>query len=409
VTACGARSILPNATFPLLPSLSDYGDEEATFAARPHHCFGAGRARLALVQCEQRMADWKQIQARIRRAKASSDARGKLAELYEKTRDAMVAFELARHLEQAGEVADAGRWYASAAQGFRRPQWKAKAEEALGRLGTPPNTEPPMALAGEAAPPLEPAAVPAQENSAHDEEPTVAPPPAAVQAGAIQEGRKRRRRGVRGGRRHRRGRGKRDAAIASTAKAEALPAAARQGEGAPPSAVEFAWRQSPLETTSVVPQEAPSREEEEVPRRVAGPRGRAGDPGLSSRIAFLESQLRRLLVAPPARPDQADRAPAGPGVFLLADSDQLTNYYVEACQTLRIGVGNLLKERRHAPGRPAGGSLRARLAKHLGISEARASKYLADQCMIRWLQLDEETDYLANFAIAVLRPVLNRE
>jgi hypothetical protein len=126
-------------------------------------------------------------------------------------------------------------------------------------------------------------------------------------------------------------------------------------------------------------------------------------------MALLESQLRRLLACTPGRLDQADRAPAGPGVFLITDSDQLTNYYVEACQTLRIGIGNVLKERRQSPGRNAGAPLRTRLAKHLGITEAKAVKYFAEHCTIRWLQLDDGAPYLANFAIAVLRPILNNE
>ena len=81
------------------------------------------------------MANWKEIQGRIRRAQKSEDPAVPLAALYETTHDAMVAFELARHLEQAGDASGAGRWYVTAAQGFRRPLWKAKAEEALTRLG----------------------------------------------------------------------------------------------------------------------------------------------------------------------------------------------------------------------------------------------------------------------------------
>ena len=48
------------------------------------------------------MSDWKQIQGRIRRAKAGADPLGRLAALYEKTRDAMVAFELAQLYDLAG-------------------------------------------------------------------------------------------------------------------------------------------------------------------------------------------------------------------------------------------------------------------------------------------------------------------
>ena len=83
------------------------------------------------------MADWRQIQARIRKAKSSSDPPAQLAELYERTRDAMVAFELATWQEKAGNHAEAARWYTSAAQRFRRALWRTKAEEALTRLGAP--------------------------------------------------------------------------------------------------------------------------------------------------------------------------------------------------------------------------------------------------------------------------------
>jgi hypothetical protein len=83
------------------------------------------------------VTDWRQIQARIRKAKAGDDPPGQLAALYEKTRDAMVAFELARLHEKSGQNDEAARWYTAAAQRFRRAQWKTKAEEALVRLGAP--------------------------------------------------------------------------------------------------------------------------------------------------------------------------------------------------------------------------------------------------------------------------------
>src|SRR5713101_1502763 len=100
-----------------------------------------GCPRPSLLQCWA-MADWRQIQARIRKAKAGSDAAAKLAELYEQTRDAMVAFELARWQEKAGEHAEAARWYTAAAERFRRSQWKTKAEAALARLRAPTGAEP---------------------------------------------------------------------------------------------------------------------------------------------------------------------------------------------------------------------------------------------------------------------------
>src|SRR5256886_16755948 len=72
-------------------------------------------------------------------------------------------------------------------------------------------------------------------------------------------------------------------------------------------------------------------------------RGRCGVPVLSSRISLLEMQFRRLMTCPPAKLEEADRAPAGPGVFVLTDSDLTSYYFVEACQTLRIAISNLLR------------------------------------------------------------------
>src|ERR1700689_3915847 len=90
------------------------------------------------------MADWRQIQARIRKAKNSPDAQAKLSELYQRTRDAMVAWELGTIEEKAEHKDEAGNWYTIAAQRFRRADWKKKAEEALTRLGValpPPQAE----------------------------------------------------------------------------------------------------------------------------------------------------------------------------------------------------------------------------------------------------------------------------
>ena len=69
------------------------------------------------------MADWKQITARIRRARGSKDPAGQLTLLYEKTGDAMVAFELGRHFEIVRDPAQALRWYQSAYSRFRRGDW----------------------------------------------------------------------------------------------------------------------------------------------------------------------------------------------------------------------------------------------------------------------------------------------
>src|ERR1700729_1391049 len=108
------------------------GDRALLTAGQQKYSCGIGW----VLQCS-RMADWRQIQARIRKAKASTAPADQLAELYQRTRDAMVAFELARWQEKAGENVEAAKWYTSAAERFRRAQWRVKAEEALTRLGAP--------------------------------------------------------------------------------------------------------------------------------------------------------------------------------------------------------------------------------------------------------------------------------
>jgi hypothetical protein len=417
------------------------------------------------------MADWRQTQARIRKAKTSSDPAAQLAELFERTRDAMVAFELAQWHEKAGNAGETVRWYTTAAQRFRRAQWRTKAEEALTRLGAP-IPEPMQAAehaaeASSAAVRAHPAADAAEpvESSQHESSPPyprlmdseseglhagngrepltaatsleatesaedsgVPSTPAAAAAAAAG---KRRRRGRRGGRK-RRGRGAGEPGAPAGAPAErsadmrrGSPPAVRapfQGRvsGAPaaenagirPSSPEpesqLEQRRAPMESRA----EARSLEEEHHDRPAAwqggtgglvSNRSRAGDPGLSSRIAQLESQLRRMLACPLAVLDDADQAPAGPGVLLLSDSDQVTHYYVEACQTLRIGIGNLLRGGRGSKG---GAQLKPSLAEHLGINESRVAKYLKDHCTVRWIQLDEGAPELAHFATAVLRPVV---
>ena len=83
------------------------------------------------------MADWRQIQARIRKAKNSPEAVSKLSELFKRTRDGMVAWELGLIEEKADHKQEAGDWYIIAAQRFRRADWKKKCEDALTRLGLP--------------------------------------------------------------------------------------------------------------------------------------------------------------------------------------------------------------------------------------------------------------------------------
>jgi hypothetical protein len=132
-------------------------------------------------------------------------------------------------------------------------------------------------------------------------------------------------------------------------------------------------------------------------------RGRSGDPGLASRLTQLEMNFRRLLACAPTKLEAADKAPAGPGVWVLTDSDLTTYYYVEACQTLRVAIPNLMR----SSAARRGESIRPQLADHLGIPESRVAKYLSDHCVVRWLQMDDDAAHFAHFLIAVLHPTLN--
>ncbi len=332
----------------------------------------------------------------------------------------MVAFELAGVEERAGNQAEAIRWYTVAAQRFRRADWKTKAHDGLTRLGAAipeaPSTDVVQTPAQEGLEPspLNPSSIEPHLEAAEAVPPTAASdeffnrvlnesgsPPATPPAGALESaapagesvpGRRRHHRGRRGGRGRRKGKGPVEPGVAAQGAPAAPPVATspivpapRDWETAAPTYAERAAEPSAIESQLLM-------------------RGRAGDPALASRLAPLESQLRRLLAATPHAVGDSDAAPAGPGVFLVSDSDQITYYYVEYCQTLRIGIANLLRERRtrseHEP-------LRARFAEDLGIPEARVAKYLKDNCVVRWLQLDDGAPHLAHFAIAVLRPALN--
>ena len=351
------------------------------------------------------MADWKQITARIRRARTSKDPAAQLASLFEKTQDAMVAFELAKYFETTSQTADAAKWYGTAGERFRRADWKTKAQEAIARLG------------GAAAPERGGEAIPSDEESGLASPPIVVPEPglpveqnaavlesmmavsseihaasenALAAGGAARIPAGRRRRGRRGGRNRRRSPAPTGVAAAAT-------------HPAPPSRVQDAEAPGTSEPTSraeILSMAADSGAERSEP----GAKGRFGDPGLASRASLLEMQLRRLLTCPPAKLDQADKAPAGPGVLVLTDDEMTTYYYAEACDTLRVAVAYLT---RGGAGRRGNAALKPQLADHLGIAETRVGKYLTDHCVVRWLQLDEGASYFAHYAIAVLRPILN--
>jgi len=356
------------------------------------------------------MADWKQIQARIRRARTGADPAGQLEKLYEKTRDAMAAFELARHFESVGQAAQAARWYHTASEGFRRADWKKKAEEAAARLAGGAVTEPPheaelSSTAGEAGGKVFESEAnfsieePSQAGTAEAEPAATLSAASMADEGSSTEGgapaeRKRRRRGRRGGRKHRRGK----EAAAATPAAVSLARPARPE--APEPGAEVPATAPVIRRVEHEPAYIPSGE-----ATGPGPRARSGDPALSSRIAHLEMQLRRLLASSLSRMEHADRAPAGPGVFLITDADQTTYYYAENCATLRIGIANFLRST--GTSRRGEESIKTRFSDHLGIPEARVSKYVNDHCVVRWQQLDEGASTFAHFVIAVLRPVLN--
>lgn len=354
------------------------------------------------------MADWKQITARIRRARTGKDPAGQLSNLFQKTRDAMVAFELAKFLETSGQSGEAAKWYATAAERFRRQDWKTKAQEAATRLGNQPEADTaaapseeaaqmPVFAAPEPALPFEQTAVVYEGLVEHAGESTPAEPVARGGAAENRPARPNPRvRGRRGGRNRRRGRTPAHPGEPAVSSPQIIPAAVP-----PPPVDEAPEPRFSRVAESIAPRHSVEPLADSGP---SSPRARYGDPGLSSRLSLLEMQFRRLLNCPPLKVNDGDRAPAGPGVFLLSDSDLTTNYYVEACQTLRVAIPGLT---RGSASRRGGESIKPRLAEHLGIPETKVTKYLADHCVVRYLQLDQDASHFAHFVIAVLRPALN--
>lgn len=368
------------------------------------------------------MADWKQITARIRRARTGKDPAAQLSTLYEKTQDAMVAFELARVFETASQNAEAAKWYTTAAERFRRADWKTKAQQAATRLGGeslgdsqldfPQLVPPPVPEAGA---PFEDSAIifdaiasPVEETSPAESESESESHPVESKAGAESSEKQsaeggRRRRGRRGGRNRRKGRDATTGSPSGTPHSRSESTSPSTSRSHAP-AVESASEHRPRSLESSMPRLPVEAMPAATDSGGIALRGRYGDPGLSSRISLLEMQFRRLLTCSPIKLDEMERAPAGPGVLLLTDADLTSYYYVEACQTLRIAIPAVL---RGGASRRGGDSIKPQLAEHLGIPEARVGKYLADHCVIRWLQLDEGASHFAHFVTAVLRPVLN--
>jgi hypothetical protein len=373
------------------------------------------------------MADWKQITARIRRARTSKDPAGQLSALYEKTHDAMVAFELAKYFETSAMNGDAAKWYSTAAERFRRADWKTKAQEAAVRLGAEPGGNASSAEASSLSLPVPEPGMPFEQSAAtfeaiasnavselvSEQAASVSPSgggvgteteessETTVPSGDVDsEEKRRRRRGRRGGRNRRK-----VGSAADTTGSSRLPSTPNARRGATTTPSSTSATPSEPEPPQKTRRPMPPLPVEPLPESTTpGPRGRYGDPGLSSRISLLEMQFRRLLSCEAVKLEEANHAPVGPGVFVLTDSDLTSYYYVESCQTLRIAVANLL---RGNASRRGAESITKQLAEHLGITEARVPKYLAEHCVVRWLQLDEGASHFAHFVIAVLRPVLN--
>ena len=358
-----------------------------------------GTTSRSLLECLHSMADWKQITARIRRARTGKDPAAQLTNLFTKTRDAMVAFELARYFESVGNPGDAGRWYLTAAERFRRSDWKTKAQESATRLGATEPAEVPAAVSKPAEEPATSEAAEASEPEPQGEQPETETAPAESEAQPTTDGRAA---PSDRGSRHRRGRRGHDAHRSprrsdhSTGHRDSRTHGPSRGSTPPPAS----------EAEAPAAAERPSRFSGDESAEISAPslRGRYGDPGLASRLSQLEMNFRRLLTCSPTKLDDADRAPAGPGVWVLTDSDLTTYYYVEACQTLRVAIPNMA---RGGTARRGGESIKPKLAEHLGIAESRVSKYLADHCVVRWLQMDEGAAHFAHFLIAVLHPSLN--
>jgi hypothetical protein len=349
----------------------------------------------------------------------------------------MVAFELARVFETASQNAEAAKWYTTAAERFRRNDWKTKAQQAATRLGGEtsvgdsqldfPQLAPPRIPASEDDEPLEDSAVasdpisaPAGEaasshasesESDSESDSESESQPADSKASSSSTSRQssdssRRRRGRRGGRNRRKGTGTATSSHSAThsgtghSRSESSSASRSSSESAESNGEERSVRSSESSMPRLPVEAMPTATD-------AGGialRGRYGDPGLSSRISLLEMQFRRLLTCSPIKLDEIGLAPAGPGVLLLTDSDLTSYYYVESCQTLRIAIPAVL---RGGASKRGGDSIKPQLAEHLGIPEARVGKYLAEHCVVRWLQLDEGASHFAHFVTAVLRPSLN--
>lgn len=347
----------------------------------------------------------------------------RLEQLFDKTRDAMVAFELAQLEELSGRMDRATEWYKRAWQRFRRAEWKQKAEEALVRLGIsieslaelePPTDSLPVVLARpeseEAGAEVGAGTEAGQSASTAAEHPGILSAAAEAEfrvsaaepgvssasglepeAGAQDTGQPRRRR-HRGGRG--RGRGRRKAEAPVTAQ-QSTETAAVQEEAAVAAPAQPRRSREP---------ERRAGHEHRPEREPISPIHvyRQAEPALASKIKALEAKLRQVIAAQPQSMTELSEVPANPGILLVSDHDLTTVYYLEACGNLRSAMDQLMSGRR---GRQ--GAVRSRLAKYLGVNDSQASRYMKEHCVARWIALEEsDANALGHFARGVLRPEL---
>lgn len=94
------------------------------------------------------MVSWREINEAIARCRRSGNIVPCLAALFGRYRDGHVAAALAEEYERLGKIEDARRWFTEAIRLYPKPEYKARAQSALRRLGSavqPASSETPPA------------------------------------------------------------------------------------------------------------------------------------------------------------------------------------------------------------------------------------------------------------------------